>query len=102
MAKATNSRKAARVKRKGTTAAKRAAARKPVPRARKAPAVTRLAGRPSPQRAQRAPKATKTTAAATQADEIIVASPTEITKAPVVEPERTPPPLPVPIASFTF
>jgi len=101
MAKATNSRKAARVKRKGTTAAKRAAARKPVPRARKAPAkVARLTGRPSPQRAQRAPKTTA--AAAAQAEEIVVASPTEITKAPVVEPERTPPPLPVPIASFTF
>jgi hypothetical protein len=100
MAKATNSRKAARLKRKGTTAAKRAAARKPVPRARKVSAkVTRLTGRPSSQRAQRAPK---TTAAAGEAQEIVVSSPTEITKAPVVEPERTPPPLPVPIASFTF
>jgi hypothetical protein len=118
MAKATSSRKPARVKRKGAAAAKRAAARKPVARARKVTGkVTtakiakiatiatdktarlrrspRLEGRPSARRPQQAGSNGLRAAA-------VGGAAPEATKPPVREPERVPPPLPVPIASFTF
>jgi hypothetical protein len=102
MAKATSSRKTARVKRKGTSAAKRAAARKPVARARKITtaktARLRRTARPSARRPQG--PAQPGTGDALQA--AAAEGPSEITKTPVREPERVPPPLPVPIASFTF
>src|SRR5262245_58349398 len=115
MAKATSSRKPARVKRKGTSAAKRAAARKPVARARKVTGkittaktarlrrAERLNGRPTTRRAAR-PLEQAAESELSTGGGVGAAAPAlpEVPKTPVREPERVPSPLPVPIASFTF
>jgi hypothetical protein len=97
MAKATNPRKPARDTRKGGAAAKRTASKRPT-QARKFSAGTssrrgrtRVMGRPSGGRAP---------AGARRAQGAEVRA--EVLAPPAPEPPRTPPPLPVPIASFTF
>jgi len=97
MAKATNPRKPARDKPKGGAAAKRTAhkrataARKFTTSSSPARRSARVVGRPSGGR----PLAhARRSAGAAGAPEIVVQSPPE--------PPRMPPPLPVPIASFTF
>jgi hypothetical protein len=95
MAKATNPRKPARDKRKGSAAAKRTASKRAT-RARKFSAssshprgAARVIGRPSDRALPRARRAQGSGTAS-----VVMPS------AP--EPPRSPPPLPVPIASFTF
>jgi len=96
MAKATNPRKPARDKPKGGAAAKRTAhkrvtaARKFTTSAAPGRAATRVVGRPSVGR----PLGPARRSASGLAADVVMPS--------VPEPPRTPPPLPVPIASFTF
>ena len=128
MAKATNPRKPARDKRKSGAAAKRSA-RKSAARARKvSPGVrgktarprrpARVKTRPSSHRSRRSPPKRSGAAAngasaralptvVNVSDKVVrVAKLGKIgkvaPKTPVIEAQRIPPPLPVPIASFTF
>jgi hypothetical protein len=125
MAKATNPRKPARDKRKSGAAAKRSA-RKSAARARKVTAgvrgktarprrPARVKTRPSSHRSRRSPPKRSGAAASgaparslpsvvSVSDKVVrVAKIGKVApKTPVIEAERIPPPLPVPIASFTF